>query len=280
MIEIAHTLVVNDGTTPELTAADVWSGLLAKATDPMTYVPSITACTVVEEFDGGLIRDIVHAGHPVREVVTWYPHEFVHFVRTHGAARGTIDNEIGHGDEGALTLTFRFRIAVDGIDPGSPQEDSFREAMESDYLDAVRTTLDAVRTRVSSGADAAAVVRPPSATEFARDVFRRVDAFDPPIFAELFAPEGRLVFANGDPMIGPEAIEAGVAGFFTTIKGLSHAITDEWHQQGDSVVQLEVTYHRLDDKQVSIPVVSIWHRRDDGLIDDYRVYFDLAPVFS
>ena len=30
----------------------------------------------------------------------------------------------------------------------------------------------------------------------------------------------------------------------------------------------------------SIPVVSIWHTRADGLIDDYRVFFDVAPVYA
>jgi hypothetical protein len=65
-----------------------------------------------------------------------------------------------------------------------------------------------------------------------------------------------------------------------TVKGLRHAIVSEWHEQGDTVLELGITYDRLDGKQVTIPVVTIYHRRDDGLIDDYRVFFDLAPVFA
>jgi ketosteroid isomerase-like protein len=151
--------------------------------------------------------------------------------------------------------------------------------MEADYLDAVRTTLAAVRERVTTGRPFESAQRTP-APQYAREVFRRVDGFDPAEFAELFAPDGKLVFGNGDPMVGPAAIEAGVAGFFGTIKGLRHAIVSEWHEQGDTVLELGVTYDRLDGKQVTIPVVTIYHRRDDGLIDDYRVFFDLAPVFA
>ncbi len=280
MIEISRTLPVNDGARPELSVDDVWAGLVEKAANPMPYVQSITSCAVVDRFEGGLIRDIIHVGQPVREVVTFHSKRLVHFVRTHGGARGTIDNEIGHAEDGALTLTFRFRIDIDGVEPGSAQENEFAGRMEADYLDAVRTTLAAVRelvsgTRTMGGADS-----PVPAPEFAREVFRRVDTFDPATFAELFSPDGTLAFGNGDPMVGPTAIRAGVDGFFGAIKGLRHKIVDEWHQQGTSVVELETTYDRLDDKQVTVPVVSIFHRRDDGLIDRYRVYFDLAPVFT
>ena len=279
MIEISRSLIVNDGTQPELSVDDVWEGLQEKAANPMPYVKSITSCTVIDQFEGGLVRDIIHVGQPVREVVTFYPKRRVHFVRTHGPARGTIDNEIGHDENGALTLTFTFRIVIDGVEPGSPQEAEFSAGMEADYLDAVRTTLAAVRERVTTGRPFESAQRTP-APQYAREVFRRVDGFDPAEFAELFAPDGKLVFGNGDPMVGPAAIEAGVAGFFGTIKGLRHAIVHEWHEQGDTVLELGVTYDRLDGKQVTIPVVTIYHRRDDGLIDDYRVFFDLAPVFA
>ncbi|MGW2052028.1 SRPBCC family protein [Streptomyces sp. NPDC001858] len=149
MIEVSRTLSVNDGTEPVLQADDVWAGLLDKAANPLAYVASMSECTVTERFDGGLVREVVHAGQSVREVVTFYPKQRVHFVRTHGTARGTIDNEIGLGDAGELTLTFSFRIVLDGVAAGSAEEKEFAVHMEADYLDAVRTTLAAVRGRVA-----------------------------------------------------------------------------------------------------------------------------------
>ena len=149
MIEVSRTLKVNDGTAPELSLEQVWEGLLEKARKPMQYVKSITECTVTDRFDGGLVRDIIHVGQPVREVVTFYPMSRVHFVRTHGSARGTIDNELCLDAEGNLELTFSFRIVIDGVEDGSAQEVEFAKGMEADYLDAVRTTLAACRDRVA-----------------------------------------------------------------------------------------------------------------------------------
>jgi hypothetical protein len=151
MIEVSRSLPVNDGIDSRLTVDDVWAGLVEKATNPMPYVHSITACAVTERFDGGLTRDITHAGQPVREVVTFYPKRRVHFVRTHGAARGTIDNEISLDGHGEPVLTFTFRIVIDNVAEGSPAEGEFATRMEADYLDAVRTTLAAVRERVTEG---------------------------------------------------------------------------------------------------------------------------------
>jgi ketosteroid isomerase-like protein len=279
MIEVSTTLVVNDGTLPALHADDVWAGLLDKADNPTKYVPSITSCAVVDRFVGGLVRDIIHAGQPVREVITFHPKKLVHFQRTHGIARGTIDNEIGE-DDGALTLTFRFRIAVDGIDPGSPEEYEFARHMQDDYLDAVHTTLNAVRERVAAGEAVIDHVAPASGPEFIRDVFARVDSGVPVRFAALFAPDGTMVFGNSEPMVGPAAIEDGIRGFFGTIDGLSHRLVGEWHEGGTSVAQLETTYDRKDGTQVTVPVVSIIRRRDDGFVQDYRVYLDLSPVFA
>lgn len=150
MIEVSRTLPVNDGPGPVLGVDDVWTGLVDKARNPLRYIASMSACTVTEEFEGGLVRDIVHAGQPVREVVTFYPKRWVHFVRTHGKARGTIDNELALDDGGQLTLTFAFRITLDGVEAGSAAEKEFAAHMEADYLDAVRTTLKAVRERVST----------------------------------------------------------------------------------------------------------------------------------
>ena len=35
----------------------------------------------------------------------------------------------------------------------------------------------------------------------------------------------------------------------------------------------------MDDRQVTVPAVTIYRRGND-LIDDYRVYVDLAPVYA
>jgi hypothetical protein len=253
----------------------VWDGLAEKANNPLPYVHSITECRVTERFDHGLVRDIIHAGHPVREVVTFYPKRRVHFVRTHGIARGTIDNEILRDEAGTLLLTFTFRIEVDGVEPGSAEEKEFAVRMEDDYLDAVRTTLAAMRERVAARDEAE-----PSG-DFVRTVFGIIDRSDAAGFAALFAAKGSIQFGNAEPMVGPEAIRTGVAGFFTTIAGLSHRVLGHWESgDGRTVIELDVSYDRLDSKTVTIPAAVTWHRDRDGLFDDYRVYYDITPVYA
>jgi ketosteroid isomerase-like protein len=116
--------------------------------------------------------------------------------------------------------------------------------------------------------------------ETTQRVFQTVDSMQPDSIADLLAEDARMVFGNADPLVGREAITAGVQGFFSTIAGLRHRIIKDWRVGADTIAETEVTYRRLDDKEVSVPVVSIWHTRDDGLISDYRVFFDLAPVYA
>jgi hypothetical protein len=68
--------------------------------------------------------------------------------------------------------------------------------------------------------------------------------------------------------------------FFTTIGGLRHQVVNEWVTGEDTVVELKVAYDRLDGRSVSVPAVSIWHVDGDGLIDHYRIFIDLAPVYA
>jgi hypothetical protein len=61
---------------------------------------------------------------------------------------------------------------------------------------------------------------------------------------------------------------------------LRHRIAHEWRLGRGTVAETEVTYRRVDSKDVAVPAVSIWRTRDGGLIDDYRIYVDLAPVYA
>jgi ketosteroid isomerase-like protein len=113
-----------------------------------------------------------------------------------------------------------------------------------------------------------------------RNVFAVVDAMDVATVAALFAEGARVVFGNGDPLVGIEEIRAGIAAFFDTIAGQHHEVVKEWSVGDDSVIELKVTYDRKDGRQVTIPVVTIFHTDGNGKIDDYRVYFDAAPVYA
>jgi hypothetical protein len=106
-----------------------------------------------------------------------------------------------------------------------------------------------------------------------------VDRMDAHAFASHLSEDCRLRFGNAEPVTGRAAIEAAVTGFLVTIKGLSHDIVERWDVADTTIIEAEVTYTRLDEQQVTVPVVTIY-RRGDELIEDYRIFIDLAPVFA
>ncbi|WP_259403763.1 nuclear transport factor 2 family protein [Microbispora sp. H10949] len=111
-------------------------------------------------------------------------------------------------------------------------------------------------------------------------VFRSVDSFDPDEFGLLLAEDATLVFGNAEPLAGREAIVAGIREFYSTIGGLRHRVVRTWQVDADVIAETEVTYRRLDGKDASAVAVSIWRTRDDGLISDYRIFVDLAPIYA
>ena len=114
----------------------------------------------------------------------------------------------------------------------------------------------------------------------AHRVFRAVDALDADALGALLAEDARMVFGNAEPLVGRAAILAGCRAFAATISGLRHRIVRDWVIGTDTIAETRVTYTRLDRKQVTVPAVSIWSVGDDGLIRDFRVFYDLAPLYA
>jgi len=152
VISLSNVVRVNGpGESVQLDRDAVWQGLLWKAEYPMPFVPSISACTVVERGEGWFVREILDFREPIRERVLLEPKQRVFFERVSGRVRGTIKNEIEERD-GELWLRFTFALEVDGAEPGGPEEQAVRDGMGDGYRAAVETTLAAVRRFVSGEA--------------------------------------------------------------------------------------------------------------------------------
>ncbi|MGA3256871.1 MAG: nuclear transport factor 2 family protein [Mycobacterium sp.] len=113
-----------------------------------------------------------------------------------------------------------------------------------------------------------------------RDLFATVDTMDIPATLALFASGSRVVFGNGEPLHGIDEIRSGITSFYDTIAGLCHQIVNEWNVGDDAIVEFKVGYDRKDGQQVSVPCVTIFHTDAAGKIDNYRVYFDVAPIYA
>jgi hypothetical protein len=53
---------------------------------------------------------------------------------------------------------------------------------------------------------------------------------------------------------------------------------EQWEQGEATIVEADVTYKRTDEREVTVPVVTIYRTNAKNLIADYRVYIDVAPA--
>jgi hypothetical protein len=152
MYTLSVSVDVNpSGVTPALTQEQVWRGLMMKAENAVLFVPRMEACTVLERWSDGLLREVVNDGPRFREKITFAPPVEVLFERvgTEDNA-GWITNVISESDHGLL-LTFTFAVNLPGAAPGTEEERQKGAAMKESYIGAVKATLARVRQLVGEG---------------------------------------------------------------------------------------------------------------------------------
>lgn len=108
-------------------------------------------------------------------------------------------------------------------------------------------------------------------------LFTAIDARDAQAFSSFLSPDVEFIFANAPPLHGREQAQIAVAGFFASLAGLQHELTEHW-QCGDSLIMRgKVTYTRHDGSQLSVPFANIFKLRD-GLIGEYRIFGDFSAL--
>ena len=110
-------------------------------------------------------------------------------------------------------------------------------------------------------------------------LFEDIDSMDPDRYARHLSDDVVMYFGNGEPVVGREAVRAAWAGFCADLHGVSHDVVERWDAGTATIVEARVTYTRTDDTTVTVPVVTIY-RSSGELIDDYRIFIDLAPLFA
>jgi hypothetical protein len=109
-------------------------------------------------------------------------------------------------------------------------------------------------------------------------LFEDIDSMEPDRFAGHLAENVRFRFGNADPVIGRDAVRDVWAGFCETIDGVRHDLVDQWDTGTATIAEADATYTRKDGSTVTVPVVTIY--RGEDLIDDYRIFIDVAPLFA
>ena len=114
---------------------------------------------------------------------------------------------------------------------------------------------------------------------FVTEVYRSIDRQDSSSFARFITPEGSFRFANNPAVTGTAAIEAYVAGFFQSLKGINHSNLESWNT-GDAIfVNGIVKYTRHNDTTLEVPFSCTWKMKDQ-LIDQYLIYIDSSELYQ
>lgn len=108
-------------------------------------------------------------------------------------------------------------------------------------------------------------------------LFAAIDGMDPDQFVSFLTEDAVFRYGSNPSMEGKESIRAGVAGFFTTIKGLSHTLDGVWAHPDAVFAQGLVQYTRHDDSTITIPFCNCF-RTDGERIREYLVYIDPTPL--
>ncbi len=98
-------------------------------------------------------------------------------------------------------------------------------------------------------------------------------------FARFLTSDGSFRFGNAPPAVGRAAIEAAVAGFFTSIRRCDHRLLRCWIAPGSEAVQGEVTYTRLDGSRLTVPFVNVF-LLEGALIRDYQIHIDASQLYA
>jgi ketosteroid isomerase-like protein len=110
-------------------------------------------------------------------------------------------------------------------------------------------------------------------------LFTDIDSMDPDRFVQHLSDDVVMRFGNADPVEGKAAVRETWAGFCDGIAGVHHDLVELWDTGSATIAESHVTYTRKDGSTVTVPVVTIYRAKGD-LIDDYRVFIDLAPLFA
>jgi hypothetical protein len=112
------------------------------------------------------------------------------------------------------------------------------------------------------------------------NLFDDIDTLDADRWAVYLSDDAVMRFGNGEPVHGREACRDALAAFWDTIEGVRHDRVEQWETGATTVTEANITYTLPGGREVTVPGVTIYHVDEDDLIDSYRVFIDLAPLYA
>jgi ketosteroid isomerase-like protein len=112
-----------------------------------------------------------------------------------------------------------------------------------------------------------------------KNLFQSIDLMDSERFAGFVTDDAVFKFGNAEAVSGRPAIKEAVAGFFSTLSGISHNIQTVVHNDSSIMLRGEVTYTRKDSSKITLPFANYFGMEQD-LIKDYLIYMDVNPLYA
>ena len=111
------------------------------------------------------------------------------------------------------------------------------------------------------------------------ELFKAIDAKDVERFASFIAADGTFVFGNAPAVTGRPAIRDAVAGFFASIRALSHDVQSAAQQGSQAWSRGIVTYVRHDGSSLTAPFCNYFEMGNGG-VRHYQIYVDASALYS
>ncbi len=110
-------------------------------------------------------------------------------------------------------------------------------------------------------------------------LFAAIDANDAAAFVGFLTDDAVFRFGSSPAVRGREAVRSAVDGFFGTIAGCSHNVTQTMASGSTLVCEGEVTYRRHNGTEITLPFADVFEY-DGDLIAEYRIYMDIGPLYA
>jgi ketosteroid isomerase-like protein len=111
------------------------------------------------------------------------------------------------------------------------------------------------------------------------ELFKTIDKMDSDRFVTFLTEDAGFRFGNAPVVKGKHAIRDAVAGFFGTIKGISHKTLNLWIHPESVIYEGEVTYTRHDGSKLTLPFMNKFGMKGN-FIKDYFIYIDINPLYA
>ncbi len=115
--------------------------------------------------------------------------------------------------------------------------------------------------------------------EWFREYYDDVDNMRLDEFVSRHTDDVEVKFGNGPAVVGKDEVKQAIGGFWQTIGGLRHDFVHVYTQGDTTILEVDIDYERKDGSHVSVPATSVLHRRGE-LVDQLRIYIDVAPVYA